>query len=55
LKQTDPLKYQETKLEIERKRTLDLINKTGKENIETIRQLNDSYLKKWDEISASDE
>ena len=55
LRQTDPLKYQETKLAIERKRTLDLINQTGQDYIETHKALSESYLEKWDEISASDE
>lgn len=55
LRQTDPLKYEETKLAIERKRTLDLINQTGQDYIETYKALSESYLGKWDEISASDE
>lgn len=55
LKQTDPLKYQETKLAIDRKRTLDLINQTAQQQVDTYKQLWESYLKKWDEIAASDE
>jgi len=55
LKQTDPLKYQEAKLAIDRKRTLDAINQTWQQQIETMRQLTESYLQKWDEISWSDE
>ena len=55
LKQTDPLKYQEAKLAIERKRTLDAINQTWSSYLTTQKQLFDSYIQKWDEISWSDE
>lgn len=55
LRTTDPLKYQEAKLEIEKQRTLEAINMTWETFLTTQQQLFDSYLQKWEEIAWSDE
>lgn len=55
LKTTDPLKYQETKAEIERKRTVDAINQNQTDFINTQKSLQESYMKQWEDLTASDE
>jgi hypothetical protein len=55
LRTTDPLKYQETKAEIERKRTLDAINQNQEDFLSTYKSMAESYMSKWEEITGGDE
>lgn len=55
LRQTDPLKYQEAKAEIERKRVIDAINQNQEDFLNTYKSMFDSYVSKWEELTSSDE
>jgi len=55
LRTTDPLKYQEAKAEIERKRTVDAINQNQTNFLNTYKWLSESYLKQWEDLTASDD
>lgn len=55
LRTTDPLKYQEAKAEIERKRTLDAINQNQQDFLSTYKSMFESYVSKWEELTSNEE
>jgi hypothetical protein len=55
LRTTDPLKYQEAKAEIERKRTLDAINQNQEDFLKTYKSMFESYVSKWEELTNNEE